>query len=112
MARVRIDREDYGTGCLPPVCMVCGAATTKSVKQSFWWYPEWANILILFGLIPWVVVVLFTRKSVAIRCPVCVRHRTYWLKRSNLLFGVICFLFLASILATVVGARLTKLGPR
>ncbi|HEX4608809.1 MAG TPA: hypothetical protein VH092_11450 [Urbifossiella sp.] len=93
MATVRIhEKEESGEG-LPRLCMRCGGPATGDVPGAFSWVNPWIYTLVPLGLFPFLVVMLFARKTSKIRVPVCDRHVNHWRHRemfmgAGLILGV------------------------
>jgi uncharacterized membrane protein YkvI len=71
--RDEADGEDF-----PRLCMRCGEPADCDVKQTFAWMPSWVNVCILLGLLPWLVVMSLTRKTMRVVVPMCERHAGHW----------------------------------
>jgi hypothetical protein len=78
MAKIRIYRHEADGEDFPRLCMCCGQPAECDVPQTFAWMPGWVHILILFGLAPWLIVALITRKTMRIVAPMCTQHAGHW----------------------------------
>lgn len=74
---------------LPDVCLVCGEDATDTVRRTFRWNPSWVWVFLLLGLLPVLLAVVLTTKTMAADCPVCRRHRGHWWKGNLLAAGCI-----------------------
>lgn len=70
MARVWVSREELATGEFPQVCVVTGARADATVPVRFDSLPEWAWVLLLFGLFPFLIATAFATERVAGEVPV------------------------------------------
>jgi hypothetical protein len=104
MAIIRIYNREADAESLPSICMRCGADSEKMVRQTFAWMPSWVNVLILFGLLPWLVVALVTRKSFHLTAPMCDRHVNHWRVR-KLYIWVGLFCWIAFIVALIMMSK-------
>jgi hypothetical protein len=59
---------------LPPVCAACGQPATSAKAETYNWNPSWVLPLIAFGLLPWVLFLLLTRRTATLAMPLCGRH--------------------------------------
>lgn len=88
MARVTVpnsDRRDF-----PHVCCVCGTAATQTRAETFHWTPPWVFVFIFFGVVPWMMLAMFLRRTAKLVLPVCDRHvrrsnRAWWVAGVGLL---------------------------
>lgn len=78
MARVRITRREAERGLLPPVCALTGQPTDDVKRKSFLWQPPWVGVLILAGLLPYLIVSLILRKSMAVQLPLVRAKHGHW----------------------------------
>jgi hypothetical protein len=78
MATVRVNRDEADGDRFPRMCVRCGEDAGVSRWRRFAWMPGWAYVLILAGLLPWLLAVLFTRRTMAVMVPVCHRHVNQW----------------------------------
>jgi hypothetical protein len=78
VARIRIYRSEASGEQFPRLCMKCGRRAEVDVPQTFSWMPSWVMILILLGWLPWLVVMLITRKTMRIVAPMCRDHAGHW----------------------------------
>jgi hypothetical protein len=70
---------------LPPRCIKCNAPAEQPVKErTLYWHTPWLYLLILVGLLIYVIVALFARKSVKLHPGLCTEHRV---QRRNILIG-------------------------
>jgi hypothetical protein len=89
MACVTIRRGDD----LPTVCCVCGQAATRDRSETLTWTPPWVFTLIFFGVLPWLLAVMLTRRTADVLLPVCDLHRrrsrrSWWALALGLLLAV------------------------
>ncbi len=92
MPAVWLDRyECTRDGELPPVCMVCGAEATTTVRQNFRWHPQWVIVLILAGVLIWAIVAIILTKTMTVYAPVCDEHKGHWFKRKLIGWGLVLF---------------------
>jgi hypothetical protein len=68
--------------------------------------PGWVNLLIFLGCLPWLIVVLVTRKTMAVRLPVCDRHRNHWLVRKLFIWLGLVFWIVAGLGLAVLDRHL------
>jgi hypothetical protein len=61
--------------------MACGEQADTCVSKNFSWYPQWLNLLILFGIVPWLIVTLILTKRKTVDVPFCERHHSYFMMR-------------------------------
>lgn len=78
MARIYVSRKEARGDFFPRLCMRCGEPADCEVPHTFAWMPGWVHVLIFFGLGPWLVVALLTRKTMRIVAPMCLAHRGHW----------------------------------
>jgi hypothetical protein len=92
---------------LPSVCACCGQPAVISKEKKFEWFPKWTYLLIALGVLPFVIVMLITRKVMTVRVPLCEKHRRPWLELKLVaglfLFVLLAPLFVGVILAPAVG---------
>jgi hypothetical protein len=63
----------------PDFCIKCNApAVGERKKVKLYWHPPALFALILFGLVPYAIVAIITRKKAVIEVPRCERHRSSW----------------------------------
>jgi hypothetical protein len=95
MARIRVYRSEADGADFPRMCMRCGEEAECDVPQRFTWTPSWVPICILLGLLPWLIIMLATRKTMRVVVPMCARHSWHWLSRK--LYVWLGLLFWATI---------------
>lgn len=60
---------------LPPPCVKCGApANGKPVKKTFSWHHPTLYLLLLLALFLYLIIAVFTRKSMRMSVPLCAHH--------------------------------------
>jgi hypothetical protein len=91
MAKIRVYRDETDGELLPPMCARCGAEPDLERERKFFWNPGWAHLFILLGLLPWLIAILITRKSMWVTLPLCNGHRNHWINRQ--LYVWLGFLF-------------------
>ena len=95
MARITLTREEYTSGELPPVCVVCGEYAPDHQETDFdtchhavvFWAVSmpWACTFV----VPVVVVVLMTlSRNFATQLPICDSHRSYFFNRRLIALGL------------------------
>ena len=94
MAKIRVYRDEAHGEEFPPLCVKCGGEEETTTTQRFVWVPQWVIVIILFGLLPWLIVMLILRKTMRLTMPMCNRHRNHWRNRKlyvwlGLLFWVV-----------------------
>ncbi len=62
-------------GGLPRRCVCCNAPAAASIRRKFHWYPPWANLLILPGVLPALIAVLILQKHMTLEVPMCTVHQ-------------------------------------
>lgn len=79
MATVELrGRDARVTDYLPRVCACCGEAATDTKEKKFVWFPPWVFALAAFPPV-FLLTRLMTQKTMAVKLPVCDRHRFPWL---------------------------------
>ena len=114
MARINLTREEYTSGELPPVCVVCGEYTEEQQSHEFssvpfglilWCYSApWACWLVPFFCS---FILLGVSQTTLAVLPVCGDHARYWYRRR--LF--ILFLVTASWLFQIAAMRFAGQSP-
>jgi hypothetical protein len=100
MARIRVYRKEADGEDFPRMCMRCGQPAECDVPQTFAWMPGWVHVCILFGLLPWLLVALLSRKTMRVVAPMCLEHAGHWRVRKlyvwlGLLFWLAAFVGIA-----------------
>ena len=85
LAKVIIKRFESDRGLLPPVCALTGEPTDHTVNKTFYWMPSWVIVFIFAGLLPYLIVALILRKSMAVRLPLSYEKRGHWFWRQTVL---------------------------
>jgi hypothetical protein len=67
--RVWVRREDLAAGELPAVCAVSGQPTDLQVRTRFETLPDWTWILLLFGVLPFLVALVFATERIPALVP-------------------------------------------
>jgi hypothetical protein len=102
MATIRIYHDETEGESFPMMCMRCGADTERLVPQTFTWMPSWVHVILFLGLLPWIIVMLVTRKTVRVMVPMCDRHVNHWRNRTLYVWvGLLCWVGLGILLAIV-----------
>ncbi len=104
MALVRIYDDERDGEDFPDMCMKCGGETNLLVPKTFVWSPSWANLFIFIGLLPWVIVVLVTRKTMRVQVPLCQQHTGHWLYR-NLYIGLGLLFWICAVILLALTAK-------
>jgi hypothetical protein len=79
--------------------MRCGGQAHARVPQRFAWMPGWVHIFILFGLLPWLVLALVTRRTMRVAAPMCRKHMNHWFRRKLYIWiGLIWWIGVAIVL--------------
>lgn len=103
MATVRVNEVELKSRRLPPVCVVTGEPGTTFVKwTASKHHPSWSLLLILFGILPLVIYLAVTSRSVTVQLPATQSvqqrlrsdRRLYWgigIGGFMLTFGVVWF---------------------
>ena len=118
MARIRIYRREADGEDFPRLCMRCGCEADCDVPQTFAWNPGWVWVFIFFGLLPLLIVMLVTRKTMHLVAPMCRDHAGHWRVRKlyvwlGLLFWIafwIAFAVLDNSLPNAAKGPLVGLG--
>lgn len=101
MARIRVYRDEANGKDFPRMCMCCGRPAEVDVPHNFAWMPSWVMIFIFFGLLPWLLVMFFTRKTMRVVVPMCLQHQGHW--RVRMLYVWLGLLFwITYVIALVV----------
>jgi hypothetical protein len=100
-------RNQQVTDRLPSLCACCGEPATLAKEKKFVWFPKWTYLLIPIGGLPFLIVLLLTRKLMIVRFPLCDRHPRPWLPVQLMagmtLFHLFVLSWVAMILAAAVG---------
>jgi hypothetical protein len=78
MAKICVYRYEADGEDFPRLCMRCGQSADCYVPQTFAWMPSWVFVFILFGLLPFLLIALLTRKTMRIVAPMCTQHAGHW----------------------------------
>ncbi len=83
MATVRLTtlESKYGGLKLPPVCMVCGEASTVVQTKSMAWHPPWVFLFNLLTPLVYLMVANGFQKQVRLEAPLCAKHKYHWYAR-------------------------------
>ena len=81
MANIQVYRDEADGDLFPRLCMKCGADADHDVRQTFAWMPPWVIIFIFCGLLPFLIVVMITRWTMRVTCPMCDKHKNHWRNR-------------------------------
>lgn len=82
MPKVRITRREIERNLLPPVCALTGVPTEDVKRKGFTWQPQWVGVLILAGLLPYLIVSMMLRKSMAVVLPMVKEKHGHWAWRA------------------------------
>lgn len=103
MASIRLTRKEAEYGPLPHVCMRCGSPTDDWVKKDLSWYPKWAWLGVLGGLLPLLILILVFTKRARLNAPLCSKHRGHWWKANLIsilgLLAVVGYIFFMIVFA-------------
>jgi hypothetical protein len=104
MAQVRLTREEATEGIMPRVCMRCGADATITKAKTFSWHPQWADTLIIIGLLcftPLLIIGIICSIATTVRMrvivPLCDEHKNHWSWRAWFIYGGLAFFALVGI---------------
>lgn len=78
---------------LPPICVKSGVATEGRLRRRLTWFPAWAWLGILGGLLPLLIILLLVQKTANIEIGLSPEWKTRRMKRMLIAWG----LFLAAI---------------
>jgi hypothetical protein len=67
---VTVEREQLVRGELPPICVVTGGPADGTVTCRLESLPTWTWILLLFGVVPFLVALLFAQERIEGQVPV------------------------------------------
>lgn len=111
MAAVRLPREKVESGALPAVCVKTGEPADQTIRATFSWLPPWTYLLLLAGIFPFLLALLFANEKIKARLPVRTsvvdRHRQLT-SHAWLLIGIALIL---GVLASFVGEAWLWVGP-
>jgi hypothetical protein len=91
MATVEVERLRLQAGDLPPICLKTGGPADGTVCVEFATLPAWTYLLLLAGVFPFLIAVVFANERIVARVPLHrpVLHRYHDLTtRARLTFGV------------------------
>jgi len=113
MARIRVYRNEADGEDFPRMCMRCGQPAECDVTHTFAWMPGWVHVCILLGLVPWLVVMLVTRKTMRVVVPLCLQHAGHWRVRRLYVWLGLVFWIAAFIALGVSASELPEdaIGP-
>jgi hypothetical protein len=108
MATIEVSYREAEGDYFPTMCMRCGENTEELVGRTFYWNPGWAHLFFFLGLLPWLIAVLVTRKTMRMSVPLCSDHLKHW--QSRVLYTWLGFFFLVGlwICVAVVASELPK----
>ena len=66
---------------LPLFCVRCGEPTTVSVRKVCSWHPPWLYLVLLFGVLPYAIVLAFARRKCSLVVPLCESHLLSYRRR-------------------------------
>jgi hypothetical protein len=79
----------------PEVCMKCGARSSVIVNKTFSWTPQWVGALVVVGLLLFlplalifIIVSAVMTKRMAVKVPLCDKHKGHWTMRMLIPFWV------------------------
>jgi hypothetical protein len=105
MATIQLRGVDqYVRERLPAVCMCCGEQATEYKEKKFTWYPKWSALFAPLGLLPFLIVMLLTKRDMHLRMPLCDRHKWPWLKLQLATVGMLVYLFALPLFLIAVAA--------
>jgi len=93
MAEVQLTRTDAEGGCLPRICMQCGALATDEVQKEYTTDevalhpppPEPMGCFVLWPILALLKLISWSAaKTMTVRTPLCRKHAHGWFTRSNL----------------------------
>ena len=103
MATVRIPQDLFEAGELPRVCVKSGEPADQTIKATFRWLPPWTYLLLLAGVLPFLIAMVFADEKVVGRVPVrnliVERHR----RLGHLVWGWLAVVILAAVGAAMAG---------
>jgi hypothetical protein len=82
MATIEVSYREAEGDDFPTMCMRCGSDTEELVGKTFYWNPGWAHFFFLLGLLPWLIAVVVTRKTMRMSVPLCSEHLKHWQSRA------------------------------
>jgi hypothetical protein len=108
MAKIRISRREADGEDFPRLCMRCGREADCDVSQKFAWMPGWVFVFLLFGMLPFLIVALITRKTMLIVAPMCADHAGHWRARKLYVWLGLLFWIAFGIALAALGDELPK----
>ncbi len=82
MAIITVRRREADGKSFPQTCMRCGAESDRLVLHTFSWMPWWVYLCFFAGILPFLIVILLSRKTMRVNVPLCKRHVNHWRNRS------------------------------
>lgn len=106
MSSIRLRARETSADELPMVCMACGRRAKSHIDKTFSWHPDWVNLTLFLGAVPYVIFAITMRQYMAVEVPVCNRHQSYFQNRTiwiavltaaTFLIGLLAFLLLLAV---------------
>lgn len=91
MATVEVSRLRLREGDLPPICVKTGRPADGTVRVTFATLPAWTYLLLLAGIFPFLIAVVFANEQIVaqvpLRRPVLDRYHAFTM-RARMTFGI------------------------